>query len=322
MPDNKTKMFRKNNLTNKLFVFGVFIFTALSCATQEFDASTTINFSFQSNIIVVRIRINGIPKDFLLDSGASHTTISNALSKELNLKVVEKVRGRGLGGEADVLIVHIDSIGVGNIILKDFSCAAMDFSNLAGLVNESVCGLLGYDFLSQFKLTIDYRARQVTFDKYKTEPVARFIITGDTFYSPKYKIKLVKPNQSWQINAETLASINVVILEKTNSSATIKIQAREMQGSTLDGLMPLVESTIKAQIENYQNISKNKKAGNAGEYFEFEYTGKKDGAPMQFKQVVFKGNEFQCNITYSTKVSEFQQSVKEFDDLIQSISFM
>jgi hypothetical protein len=296
--------------------------SGITCAAKKYDASTTVNFSYQSNIIAIRVRINGITKDFLLDTGASRTTFSDALLKELGIREIEKVRGRGLGGEHDVSIVHIDSIGVGDITLYDFSCTATDFSNLAGLVNDSVYGLLGYDFLSHFRITIDYQARTIRFDKYKDESSSRFIITGDTFFSPKLKIRLVRPNQSWQFDTNTPLSITTVMLKKENSSAVIQVKANEMQGTKLDKLMPLVKSSTKAGTENYQNISSSKKTGVFGDYYETDYTGEKDGVPMQFKQVVFKNHEYLYNITYSAKISEFQQSVIDFDRIIQSVSFM
>jgi hypothetical protein len=297
-------------------------FITFTYAAQEFDATTTIDFTYQANLIVVRVQINSVFKDFILDTGASRTTMSNALIKELGIKEVEKIKARGVGGEVDASIVRIDSIKVGDIVLKDFSCGVTDFKEICGLIGGGVSGVLGYDFLSQFKVTIDYQAKQLTLDKYKIEPLASFVITGDTFSSPKFKISLVRPNQSWKFNTETPLPMIALIMEQANTSATIRVQAQEMQGPTLDELIPLVESAISAKIDDYKKISDNKKTNKASEYYELEYSGKKDGAEMQFKQVVYKSDMYLYNITYSANISEYKLSIKDFDNIIKSVSFL
>ncbi len=313
----------KNNISKTLISLTITIVLAsnLAYAAQEYDATTTVDFTYQANLIMVKAQINGVPKDLIFDTGASRTTISSDLVKELGIKEVEKIKARGVGGEVDASIVRIDSIKIGNIVLRDLSCGVTDLARICDLIGGSISGVLGYDFLSQLKITIDYKAKQLTFDKYKTESLAPFVITGDTFSSPKFKIKLVRPNQSWQFNTETPLPMIVLTIEKVNTSATIKIQAQEMQGPTLDALLPLVESAISAKIEDYKKISSNKLTSKAGEYYALEYSGKKDGTPMQFKQVVYKSAEYLYNITYSANVSEYKQSVKDFDGIIKSVSF-
>jgi hypothetical protein len=294
----------------------------LSYSAQAFEATTTTGFTYQANLIVVRIQINGVPKDIIFDTGATRTTISNDVIKELGIKEVEKIKAHGVGGEVDASVVRIDSIRIGDIVLRDFSCGVTDFKNLGGLIGKEVSGVLGYDFLSLFKITIDYKAKQLTFDKYKVEPLASYVITGDTFVSPKFKISLVRPNQSWKFNTETPLSMIAVIIEKANTSATIKVQAQEMQGQKLDDLLPFIELAISGKVEDYKKISSNKKTNKAGEYYEIEYSGKKDSVQMQFKQVVYKSAEYLYNITYSANISEYKQSVKEFDSIIKTISFL
>ncbi len=312
----------KNNLLFSAIILAVLVLLFSAYAAQEYDATTKVDFTYQANLIMVKAQINGVPKDFIFDTGASRTTISNELVKELGIKEVEKIKARGVGGEVDASIVRIDSIKVGNIMLRDFSCGVTDLARICTLIGGSISGVLGYDFLSQFKITIDYKAKQLTFDKYKIEPLASFVITGDTFSSPKFKISLIRPNQSWKFNTETPLPMIAVILKKNNTSATIRVQAQEMQGPKLDDLMPLVESAISAKITDYKKISSKKMTRKTGEYYELEFTGKEDNVKMQFKQVVYKSAEYLYNITYSAKISEYQQSVKDFDSIIKSISFL
>jgi predicted aspartyl protease len=304
-----------------LFIIVVSV-PGIAYADMAYEATTSINFTFHANLIVVSAQINGVAKDFIFDTGATRTTISNNLIKELGIKEVEKIKARGMGGEVDASIVRIDSISLGNIVLRDFSCGVTDMDNIRNLIGGDISGVLGYDFLSQFRVTIDYQAKQLTLDKYKIKALEPFIITGDTFSSPKFKIKLIRPNQSWQFNTETPLPMIAVILEKVNTSASIRVQAQEMQGPTLEQLMPMVESAISAKIEDYKKILSNKKKGNTGDYYELEYCGKKDGTEMQFKQVVYKTSQYLYNITFSGTISEYKQSVSDFDRLIQSIYFL
>ncbi|MCU1267842.1 MAG: hypothetical protein JWM21_4160 [Acidobacteria bacterium] len=104
--------------------------------------------------ILVSCSINGSPVELALDTGASYSLIAAPLAKELKLK---RAKGRYVGCSADEYAearIQIGKITVENQRLCPTLRYGMD-SNVAGSAVR-VQALLGYDFLRNFVVEVDY----------------------------------------------------------------------------------------------------------------------------------------------------------------------
>ncbi|HEY2989467.1 MAG TPA: retropepsin-like aspartic protease, partial [Candidatus Binatia bacterium] len=114
----------------------------------------SIMFQKRGELMVVQALLNDkAPAKFVVDTGASYTTISHATAKDLqiNLDNVSTVISlQTANGVIEAPLVSVRSLEVGGVALKDVTVAVHDV-----FPDPSIAGLLGLNFLSQFRLDID-----------------------------------------------------------------------------------------------------------------------------------------------------------------------
>jgi predicted aspartyl protease len=119
--------------------------------------------------VFVRVRVNGSePLSFLLDSGAGATVIEKRRADALGLKSEGKLGAHGVGGSADYSLGRLDSLMVGGAVLRRQNVVIMALPDIGDVLGRPLDGILGYDFISRFVVTIDYSHQVVTL----TEPGA------------------------------------------------------------------------------------------------------------------------------------------------------
>lgn len=135
-------------------------------ATDTGDAGVPIRLAGPGGAaLLVPVRINGEgPYDFVLDTGATLTCVDQALADSLGLP---EARGRlgvgaGVGGPAGSMrLVEIDSLGVGDARAQGLTGCTLDLAQFAEMGLDAR-GLLGLNFLSSFRVTLDFAADRLT----------------------------------------------------------------------------------------------------------------------------------------------------------------
>ncbi len=133
-----------------------------------------VTFELKSSIIFAQGTVNGRgPFTFIVDTGASVTVLRPATAEKLGLvgKKDEEPGGlgrllRGLGSlvGAGVQTATVDSIGMGKALVKDLPVVVMMVPQAdlpLGMMGISYDGILGYNYLSQFVTTFDYKKRSI-----------------------------------------------------------------------------------------------------------------------------------------------------------------
>jgi clan AA aspartic protease (TIGR02281 family) len=284
--------------------------------------TTTVDMELRLNLIVVTAAVNGVQQKFVLDTGASHTVISSKLAQELGLEEVERSRARGAGGEIDVTIVRVDSFAINELVVRDLSCTVVDREDVSSLLGEDIAGVLGYNVLSEFMITIDYESKRLTFRQYEREELETAVVSGDQFTSPRFRMKLERPNESWNFTTETPLPDIMVILEKQGTSGRVTVSARELHGITLQDLAPILDMSLPAQVDNFEKISDATKTVAGHECYIVEYSGKKDGVDTRFMLHSFKQDENLYTVKCSADVAEFASLNDEFNEIAQSVQFL
>ena len=103
-----------------------------------------------SKVIVAVTFNNSIAANLLLDTGASRTMISTRIARDLRLHSTGTGGGYGIGGYVRVSTARIESVKLGEVETRDLSVMIHDFSP-----DPSYEGLLGFDFLSHFHMSLD-----------------------------------------------------------------------------------------------------------------------------------------------------------------------
>ncbi len=157
---------------NLLTLFWVLV-TVFSFSQGDFNLLNSkkdkIPFQLINNLIVIPAEVNGAELSFLLDSGVSKPILFNiiTLADSLQIKNIEKVMLRGLGGEGSIealkskknLVRIGNAINVNQEIYVVFD-EAINFTPRLGIV---IHGIIGYDVFKDFIVEINYASKYLKF---------------------------------------------------------------------------------------------------------------------------------------------------------------
>jgi predicted aspartyl protease len=97
------------------------------------------------------------PYDFALDTGASRTVISLEVATEFGLVTEKSSQLTAGGGNGTVSRVQLSSLAVGAARQENLAAAAADFlTQLNAELGSNLQGIVGYDFLRHYRVTLDY----------------------------------------------------------------------------------------------------------------------------------------------------------------------
>lgn len=142
---------------------------------QDFEfasgvTQTTVPFLLANNHVYIQASFNGSkPLNVIVDTGGHDILVpDSAVALGIKVQGAQPSTGSGsgvtLGG-----VARVQSIRVGEAILKDQPISVLEFSNAAEGVNEQ--GMIGYEFIARFITRFDYGKHELTFiDKKHFDP--------------------------------------------------------------------------------------------------------------------------------------------------------
>src|SRR5215471_20643855 len=117
-------------------------------------SKASIPFERQGQVVVVEATLNKkTAAKFVVDTGASYTMISSAVAKELDIDTEQNSRTapfQTANGIIQAPLVSLDSIAVGGMEIRNLTAAVHD-----AVSDPRISGLLGLNFLSNFRMDID-----------------------------------------------------------------------------------------------------------------------------------------------------------------------
>jgi len=116
----------------------------------------SVPFERNGNIVIIPVTLNKRQTiKLVVDTGASYTFISHALARDLAIDVsrsTKTVPFHTANGVVEAPLTHLDSITVGGMEIKNLTAAVHDTTP-----DATAAGLLGLNFLSNFRMDIDTR---------------------------------------------------------------------------------------------------------------------------------------------------------------------
>ena len=133
---------------------------------QTRSAPIEVPFEFVHNQILVQVKIGGKgPYTFLLDTDTDPSAIDLATAKELGLGPDSRsYPASGGGRETQTLqLTRLASLELGSVIARDMVAGVADLKNLTGKIERPIHGVLGFSFLRDRIIQIDYAASKIRF---------------------------------------------------------------------------------------------------------------------------------------------------------------
>jgi predicted aspartyl protease len=122
--------------------------------------SVPLPVKFGSEHVFVRITIGGRGLDFVLDTGSSGITLDNEVARQLGLTAYG-THSAITAGRYTTARTIVPEMRVGQLSMKDVAVQLVpDGANEA--FGVKTVGLLGFDFLAELGVTIDYEHQRVT----------------------------------------------------------------------------------------------------------------------------------------------------------------
>ncbi|HPC35096.1 MAG TPA: retropepsin-like aspartic protease [Candidatus Marinimicrobia bacterium] len=132
-----------------------------------------------SGVPMVEVMVNGVRKQFWIDSGAEITVLSSDIAKECGVDVINPVAARA-GTATDIMVNAwpgvIEDFRIGDLQIENHPIAISDKKDLDIKLFKiirivKIDGVIGWNIIRNLDMTIDYKNLTVTIAKPQPKPV-------------------------------------------------------------------------------------------------------------------------------------------------------
>jgi clan AA aspartic protease (TIGR02281 family) len=129
--------------------------TAFGAAGAE--PATTVPFRYVDNRIMIQVNVNGEPFTFVVDTGASTTSVTPQVARTLGLRTTSAGTTSGVGNATQaVQTTTLHSLSIGKRAFTNVSSLVLDLSNIRDHIGFlHFDGVIGYSLLHAFALDVD-----------------------------------------------------------------------------------------------------------------------------------------------------------------------
>src|SRR5262249_12918845 len=123
-------------------------------------------------LILLPASVNGAEeREFILDTGAGTTLLTKELAALAGVRATGSVEGMGAAGPITIETGQADSLRVAGFTVHQTPVAITDgILRIGSAIGAAVQGTLGYSFLKDFRMTLDYRLHRLTLDTRRRPP--------------------------------------------------------------------------------------------------------------------------------------------------------
>jgi predicted aspartyl protease len=199
------------------------------------DSALKIPLEIDNNIILIRVRVNGSrPLKFIFDTGASASLINQSTAAELGLKPRGRVRGTATGGNIHVSLIRGVSLSVQGAEVSNQMIASMPIPTPPGFEFD---GIIGFDFINQFVVEIDYRSKTMNLHNPRT-----YTYSGGGEVIPLILDKGRIPHANAELSLEGRTPVRAELEVDTGADGTFVITSPFVRKH---GLLAAVSKTIQ-----------------------------------------------------------------------------
>jgi len=139
------------------------------------QGAITIPFEYRAKHVWIHVSLDGgPPQDFIFDTGASVTVIDSAFAAAHGMRAKGYMQMAGAGAAGSASFTTLGSLGLSapggaGVEVRDLNVAVVNVApTFARYFWGEIAGVVGYDVISRFVVTIDYDRRQLVLHDPKT----------------------------------------------------------------------------------------------------------------------------------------------------------
>jgi len=151
----------------------------------------TLPVRFSQREIFVEVKLNGREYLMMLDTGAGITVVDQPVAEALRLPPGETFNLLGASGPGAASVTRLASLQMGSVTLRDVQVAVTDLGLIRLIGGSRFGGILGFNALNRFRVTVDYHRRTVTLERPGGElPPGRAITTEFFGATPMLEVEV------------------------------------------------------------------------------------------------------------------------------------
>lgn len=136
----------------------------------EYAAEQTFPLSVKGHVAMIQLRFGETLRWFGLDSGAEQNLLDKSAGKEFlknNYDIHRRTKLRGMDGNTfEVLAGNLKNAALGDsLFLRPMATLLTNLDNINAVYQTNLDGILGFEFLSQGNIGINYKRKRLTFYK-------------------------------------------------------------------------------------------------------------------------------------------------------------
>jgi predicted aspartyl protease len=134
--------------------------------SQDHPGEVRFRLFKPDHLIIVKGWVNGAgPFNLILDTGASMMVVTPEVARVAAIEQAgRKAKAVGAKGRLAARIVRVKSVRLGSVETRNLSAAIVSLSALSGPLRLELGGIIGYNLLRRYRITIDYRTRTLSFN--------------------------------------------------------------------------------------------------------------------------------------------------------------
>ncbi len=199
-------------------------------------SSCTLPIRFSaSGVPTVEVKINGIPKKFLLDTGAGLSVVSSRVAKECQMSALidqESEAGTSTSLKVKIQPSVIKELTIGDLTINNHPVIIIDqkdlqFKWLGIFTMMKIEGIIGWNAIKNLSIEVDYKSKRITFQKPERVEGAKrnfFVLGGYPVVRLRSEDGIplnfgvdTGARQSW-ITEKLLRKINTAAVQKTTKT--------------------------------------------------------------------------------------------------------
>lgn len=163
-----------------LILFFILILISFSFSSDIPNLNSKIPFELVDHVIIIQAKVNGSKKlNFIFDTGNGVTIINTETADEMGLRHNKEVEIMGAGSKRFIPIIEDCSLELPNVRIDSIELIKIPLTKYELLLGMEIDGILGYAFLKDYIVRVDYDAQTIDIiDK----------ITAENSYSKSYDI--------------------------------------------------------------------------------------------------------------------------------------